>query len=119
MFSALPANAQAIQLIWGNGATTNILASSLTNGIYLIPDTVSVNHLGDTISVQGMQTNGEAGTVSQAGVLANDAPYFVDGRAHLKQNLIFLLMGATQYYPYMVDPYFLNLLTTDLIPQRI
>lgn len=106
MFSALPANAQAIQLIWGNGATTNILASSLTNGIYLIPDTVSVNHLGDTISVQGMQTNGEAGTVSQAGVLANDAPYFVDGRAHLKQNLIFLLMGATQYYPYMVDPYF-------------
>ncbi|HEY5297089.1 MAG TPA: hypothetical protein VIK59_04125 [Verrucomicrobiae bacterium] len=95
MFAGLPANAQSVQLIWGNGATANIPASNLTNGIYQIPDTDSVNHLGDTISVQGMQTNGEAGTISQAGVLANDAPYFVDGRAHLKQDLDFLIRAAS------------------------
>lgn len=105
MFAGLPANAPVIELIWGNGATTNIPASSLTNGIYQIPDTDSVNHLGDTISVQGMQTNGESGTISQAGVLANDAPYFVDGRQHMKQNLICLLSGATLHDPYLSGDY--------------
>jgi hypothetical protein len=105
MFSGFPTNSvQAIQMTWtdGNGNTTpqNISTSDLINGIYPIADTDVVNLLGDSLSVQLFGPNGEPGQVAQAGVLANDAPYFVDGRQHMKQNLTFLIRGASLLMPY-------------------
>ncbi len=105
MFSGFPTNsAQAIQLTWtdGNGNATlqSISTTNLINGIYPIADTDAVNLLGNSLSVQLFGPNGEPGQVAQAGVLANDAPYFVDGRQHLKQNLNFLIRAASQYLPY-------------------
>ena len=90
MFAGLPASVQTIQLTWTdiswNTTSQNISASSLTNGIYYIPDTDVINYLGDSLSVQLTETNGTQSEVVQAGVLPNDAPYFVDGRQHMKQN---------------------------------
>ncbi|MGA9450127.1 MAG: hypothetical protein WBW41_02155, partial [Verrucomicrobiia bacterium] len=91
--------AQTIQLTWtggsGNTIPQSISTTNLINGIYRIPDTNAVNFLGDSLSVQLFGPNGEPGQVVQAGVLANDAPYFVDGRQHAKQNLIFMIRGAS------------------------
>jgi hypothetical protein len=96
MFSGLPTNStQTIQLIWANGATTNILVGSLANGIYFISDADAVTHMGDTLSAQLFGPNGEPGQVAEVGRLAADAPYFVDGRQHMKQNLDFLIRAAS------------------------
>jgi hypothetical protein len=106
MFSGLPASAQLIQLTWTdvnwNSTLQNIPVGSLTDGIYYIPDTDVVNHLGDSLSVQVTETNGTESVGIQAGVLPNDAPYFVDGHQHLKQNLNFLLRSASRYRPFGV-----------------
>jgi len=103
MFAGLPANAQTIGLIWtdtnGISTTQNISAIVLTNGTYQIPDADVVNYLGDTVSVEGFDADSNPGPVAQAGVLPNDAPYFVDGRQHMKQNLNFLIRGASDYQP--------------------
>ena len=100
MFSGFPTNsAQTIQLTWtdGNGNTTPqiISTTNLINSIYPIADTNAVNLLGDNLSVQLFGPDGEPGQVAQAGVLSDDAPYFVDGRQHLKQNLTFMIRGAS------------------------
>ena len=112
MCSGLPAGAQTVLLTWtdsnGNPVSQNISTSNLTNGAYYVPDTDAVNHMGDSLSVQLLGLNGEPGQIAQAGVLAEDAPYFVDGRQHLKQNLIFLLRGATMHYPYLSGDYRFN-----------
>ena len=103
MFTDLSANAQIIQLTWTDGnwntTTQNISTSSLPNSVYQIPDADAVDFLGDSLSVQGMDTNGEAGEVMQVGTLPNDAPYFVDGRQHMKQNLNFLIRAASRHQP--------------------
>ncbi len=98
MFSALPANAQTINLIGFGGGIQNISTNLLTNGIYQFPDNYTVNYATQTpatISVQCLDANGNAGTIYQAGIFPNDAPYFVDGRQHMKQNLKFLVRGAS------------------------
>ena len=100
MFAGLPSNVQTIRLYW-NSTTQNISPAILTNGTYNIPDTDVVNYLGDTVSVQGIGANGDPGQIVQVGVLPNDAPYFVDGRRHMKQNLNFLIRGACPDLPYM------------------
>ena len=106
MFTDLSANAQIIQLTWTdsnwNTTTQNISANSLTKNIYQIPDADVVNFMGDSLSVQGMDTSGDAGAVVQVGTLSDDAPYFVDGRQHLKQNLNFLIRAASLYRPFGV-----------------
>ncbi|HEV2691836.1 MAG TPA: hypothetical protein VG347_02970 [Verrucomicrobiae bacterium] len=103
MFPALPASAQSINLIFAdtNGVSTTqtISGSILTNGIYQIADTNALAHLGAGISVQGIGANGEAGHTALAGTLAYDAPCFVDGSEHLKQNLLFQLRAATVSQP--------------------
>src|SRR5664280_2081116 len=104
MFSGLPSNVQTIRLYW-NSTTQSISASVLTNGIYRIPDTDVVNYLGDTVSVQGFGVNGEPGQIVQVGILPNDAPYFVDGRQHMKQNLSFLIRGASETEPFFASYY--------------
>jgi hypothetical protein len=98
MFSGFPTNSpQTINLIWtsGSGNTTqNISTTNLINGVYPIADTNVVNLLGDSLSAQLFGPAGQPGQVAQAGTLTSDAPYFVDGRVHLKQVLSFLLSGA-------------------------
>jgi len=71
----------------------------LTNNIYQIPDADVLNLLGYTdigvsLAVQPISANGEAGKIVQAGKLASDAPYFVNGSQHMKQNLNFLIRAA-------------------------
>jgi hypothetical protein len=104
MFSGLPIGAQTIQLTWTdsnwNITTQNILTTILTNGIYQIPDTDAVNFMGASLAVQLYGPNGEPGQLVQAGTLANDAPYFVDGRQHSKQNLNFLIRSASLHRPF-------------------
>jgi hypothetical protein len=117
MFTDLSANAQIIQLTWTdsnwNTTTQNISAGSLTNGVYQIPDADAVNFLGDSLSVQGMDTNGEAGEIVQVGTLPDDAPYFVDGRQHLKQNLNFAIRAASIYQPYGATYYWFKQLNAS------
>jgi hypothetical protein len=116
MFSGFPTNgAQTIQMTWsdpnswsdGNYNTTgqNISTSTLTNGIYQITDNEMVALIGYTntsLSVQLFGPNGEPGQIVQAGTVSGDAPYFVDGRQHMKQNLNFLLRAASRYQPFGV-----------------
>ena len=112
MFSGFPTNsAQTIALSWNAFylytesfsdlvGEMNISTTNLTNGIYQIPDTTVVNYSGDSLSVQLFGPNGEPGQIAQAGVLPNDAPYFVDGRRDMKQNLNFLIRAASIYQPF-------------------
>jgi hypothetical protein len=111
MFSGFPTNsARAIQLTWtdpnNNVTTQTISTTNLINGIYPIADTNVVNLLGDSLSAQLFGPNGEPGQVAQAGVLANDAPYFVDGRQHMKQNLKFMIRGASDAQPFFASEFF-------------
>jgi hypothetical protein len=104
MFSSLPANATSLQFIWtdgnGNATTQSLSANVLVNGVYQIPDADVMNVLGDSLAVRGIGANGEQGQLAQVGNLPDDAPYFVDGRQHMKQNLNFLIRGASSYQPF-------------------
>jgi hypothetical protein len=122
MFSSIPTNVQAVAFYWYlndnfyGGAfpdtfydhwytpEVDIPVSSLTNGIYVIPDFLATNwipdnSLGKVAFIQPIGTNNERGSISQAGFLPYDAPCFVDGRQHLKQNLLFALREATISQP--------------------
>jgi hypothetical protein len=105
MFSGISTNiGQSIQFTWtdANYNTTQqtISTTSLTNGIYLITDASVVSLLGDSLSVQLFGANGVPGQIVQAGTITSDAPYFVDGRPHMKQNLIFLIRAAAINKPF-------------------
>ena len=107
MFSGLPTNSpQTIQLTFyyydTNSANLlpiqqNLSTSSLTNGIYAVPDEFALNAWYYTsyliVMAQLFGPNGEPGQIANAGLISSDAPYFVDGRRHMKQNLAFLLRG--------------------------
>ena len=124
MFSGIPASVQAVALYWYDfdywagfepdpavyegypfSVETDIPVSSLTNGIYVIPDFMTTNgipdnnFMGKVAMVQPIGTNNERGSVSQAGFLPDDSPCFVDGRQHLKQNLLYKLREATISQP--------------------
>lgn len=105
MFSGAPTNsAQAVQLTWTNSnggvVQQTISTTNLVLGVYAIPDAQVVNLLGDSLSVQMFGPMGEPGQIVPAGTLANDAPYFVDGRQHMKQNLEFMIRGASDSLPF-------------------
>ncbi len=100
MFGGLPSGVQTLRLYW-NGTAQDITPANLNNGIYQIPDADVVNVLGDTVSVEAIATNGTTSATVQAGMIANDAPYFVDGSQHMKQNLNFLIRGASMSHPLM------------------
>jgi alpha-tubulin suppressor-like RCC1 family protein len=114
MFSGLPTSgAQTVQLTWmdddGNTTQQDISTTNLINGIYPIPDSNAVNFMGDSLSTQLFGPEGEPGQIAQAGTLSSDAPYFVDGRQHMKQNLNFLLEAASIIEPFgntMGDSYY-------------
>jgi hypothetical protein len=120
MFSAFPTNVQTIELDWcyydyfydigTNGGlyhvednvdfSINFAASSITNGVYVIPDWQATNWIGDNASgpvlyVKALGANNTIGSPALAGFFPCDAPCFVDGRQHLKQNLLFELREAT------------------------
>jgi pimeloyl-ACP methyl ester carboxylesterase len=146
MLSSLPTNMLAVQLFiapydyeWDDlysayEFTNNVAAffdssslvetvpmAYLTNGEFVIPDSIMTNEIGNNqlgkiVGVLPIATRGRVGTMSLAGILPYDAPCFVDGRQHLKQNLLFELRGATISQPvglveYNVwfDPFFENI----------
>ncbi|MGA2787582.1 MAG: hypothetical protein ABSF60_08645 [Verrucomicrobiota bacterium] len=113
MFGNLPSGVQTIRLYW-NGTEQDITPANLNNGIYQIPDADVINVLGDTVSVEAIATNGTTSATVTAGTIANDAPYFVDGRRHLKQNLSFVIRGASLYHPFgVIFDWSLNQLATN------
>lgn len=130
MFSGLSTNVQTIALNWyywdyfydGGpfadpqlgyqfSVETDIPVSSLTNGVYVIPDYLTTNAIlngvintvingfttdtGPVVMVQPIATDGTYGQQIMAGFLPGDEPAFADGREHLWQNLLFELRGAT------------------------
>jgi hypothetical protein len=103
MFSGLPTNnADRVLLTWKqfSASTQQVISvSTLTNNVYQIPDSEVTNILGHSLEAQIMDTNGNLGQIAQAGTLNVDAPYFVDGRQHLKRNLIFLIRAACLDHP--------------------
>ena len=123
MFSGIPTTVQTIALYWyihdyfceeleipypafgyPFNVETDIPTSSLTNGIYVIPDSMTTNDIpnnayGKVAYIQPIGSDGQLGNLSRAGFLPYDAPCFVDGRQHLKQNLLFELRAATMSMP--------------------
>ncbi len=83
----------------------DVPAASLTAGAYVIPDGEIVNHLGHVLWVAGLGPSGQPGTAVKAGTVSLDAPYFVDGRQHAKENLIFFLRAAGLWQPYWAGDY--------------
>ncbi len=129
MFSAIPTNVTAVQVYiapFGYDGIENavnlstylgyydlfdnqdlvdtIPVSNLTNGVFVIPDSIATNEIGDNrdgraVGVQPIAAAGRVGKLTFAGLLSYDAPCFVDGREHLKQNLLFQLRAATVSQP--------------------
>jgi hypothetical protein len=79
---------------------TNVLVTNLQDLIFAIPDSTSTNVLDTIVAVQGIGPEGKLGTITHAGAISGDAPYFVDGRQHLKENLAFLMRGAGSTLPF-------------------
>jgi hypothetical protein len=142
MFSGISSNVQAIALTfdireyWDDlgdfsadlypfSVETDIPVSTLTNGVYVIPDFLTTNAIvngfyynngggwddvdGPVVMVQPIGTNGKYGNQFQAGALTEDEPAFADGRICLKQNLLYKLRAATISQPNIdLTEYFLN-----------
>ncbi len=130
MFSSIPSNVKTVLVDWclyyydvDNGPETllgtpfstpfdewvyqeaEVPVASLTNLVYVIPDWQATNVIPNTENgvvgyVRGMDAWGDIGNPAQTGFLTADAPCWVDGRQHMKQNLLFALRGATISQPY-------------------
>lgn len=117
MFSGLPTGLQTIRLYWYDSSylslyalqywgpvpeytTQDITVSNLVNGVYSISDSDVINELGDSLVVQGIGPSSLQGQLIFVGGIPVDAPYFVDGRQHMEQNLKFLIRGANIDQPY-------------------
>jgi hypothetical protein len=91
-------------------SSQDLSSTNFTGGTYTIPDAEILNHLsgdapeeeGQFLWVQGLDASGKPGQAVAAGAIFQDAPCFVDGREHLKQNLLFQLRAATLSQPYQV-----------------
>jgi hypothetical protein len=112
MFSGIPATVQKIAFYWyfwdyfydfgaspdtmdfdsnGQPITTenDIPVSSITNGIYVLPDFLMTNWFpnngfGKVGLIQAIGTNNEYGVLCQVGFQPYDSPVFVDGRQTMK-----------------------------------
>ncbi len=74
----------------------DISVTNFSSGVYQIPDSEITNHFeGDLLWVQGVGVDGQVGVPVYVGKIPQDAPCFVDGREHVKQNLLFQLRAAT------------------------
>ena len=126
MFSSIPTAVQKIAFYWytwdyfddfslpdtidftinGQPLTTenDIPVNSITNGVYVLPDFLTTNWFpnnafGKVAMIQAIGTNNEYGALSQIAFQPDDSPTFVDGRQHLKQNLLYQLRSATVSQP--------------------
>jgi hypothetical protein len=129
-----PSNAQKLRLTWFEwdcfwdlGSflySEDIAITNLQAGVYVIPDAEITNHVQpvegasqiyteDLLWVQGVDASGRPGVPVEAGFVNEDAPYFVDGRQHMLQNLTFEIRAATRSqnfplyeYMYMNSPWY-------------
>src|SRR5207302_194689 len=91
-FSAVPDAVQSVRILradldyyyelvtWFDDPE-EIPVGAISGGYYEIPDAEAVEHRSDLVYVQGIGANGELGDLVMAGIIGNDAPYFVDGQA--------------------------------------
>ena len=86
-------------------ATETVALSNIIDGVYLLPDSTAKAHLLHRLYVQGISSNGIASSITDAGLLSEDAPYFVDGREHLMENLKFRLRAASRTNSFFSDLY--------------
>jgi hypothetical protein len=92
-------------------SSTNLALSNFTAGVYVIPDSEIIHRIevvgpfglqredNQILWVQGVDGSGLVGAPVMAGIVQKDAPYFVDGSEHMKQNLAFQLRAATTVQP--------------------
>ncbi len=141
IFTSIPANVQSIALTWDwweyfydsgpytqspslgypYGITTLIPVGSLTNNIYVLPDSMTVpvtangiqfgssgwnyggggenDANGGVVMIQPVTADGLYGNQSMLGIISFDEPAFADGREELKQNLLFELRAASISQP--------------------
>lgn len=87
-----------------------IPASSITNGICVLPDSQLPPYFAYNLCIQTVRSNGVASGWAQPSVpgdwffTAASTP-FVDARSQLKDNLRFLLRSATSYSPFAFQVY--------------
>jgi hypothetical protein len=122
-----------------------IAVSNLVNGCYTFPDNIITNYVGinewlpydgvynafyygtenfsfaDTayeVFVQGVDSSGtNFGPLVYAGVITQDAPYFMDGRQALQESLSFLIQSAGETQPYLLpaETYFYQYFFTNTV----
>ena len=78
----------------------DIPVTNIINGVYVLPDFLLTNwfpnsSLGKVAMVRPIGTNNQYGPLCQAGYQPFDTPVFMDGRTHMKQNLLYELRAAT------------------------
>ena len=94
---------------WQTGTYTfqssqDISTTDFVSGIYVIPDSEIVQHTNSAVLwVRGVGSNEEVGNSVNAGIVFDDAPFFVDGRQHAMENLRFLLRAATLTRPFGIN----------------
>ena len=127
--SNIPQRVTGLRLNWvsydywydvdGLNSYEDIAITNLSAGVYVIPDTDMLNQMlnnssdptkspGLLLFVQGEDTSGRTSVAVQAGPVSLDAPCFVDGREHMKQNLLFQLRAATESQRYGVSDIFFD-----------
>ena len=106
-FSAIPAAVHSIRIDWEvwnqdfgsdgyyDSAMSKVIAvTNLVDNCYTMSNGEAASNLTDIVSVQGIGPDGVLGNPVRAGFLSGDAPYFVDGRQHLKESMAFLMRAA-------------------------
>ena len=148
VFSYIPPKIKAFEVTWDgysfvSDSDDNLIqqriipVGAITNSCYTFSDSDWPNQLigfiqpdivgdwsGYKIYLQNLDANGKIGTRINVGKIWPDATYFVDGRSHLKQNLLFELRGATisqpvYKYDWTYNPMYQDFFDTFLIPQDL
>lgn len=84
----------------GTPTVADVVPTNFWNGLYVLPYAMVTNQLGLDLFIQGLGSNNLEGAIVRLGRVGGDAPYFVDGRAHLLESLKVLLKAASHYQPY-------------------
>jgi hypothetical protein len=100
-------------------SSEDVPVTSLTAGVYVIPDAEIITRVyvidpqnpqngpvpdeAQELWVRGVDAFGDVGQAVSAGFVYQDAPCLVDGRQHLKQNMLFKLRAATLSKPCIIS----------------